>query len=249
MKRVRPIRALGTALLAAIVAAALLFGGVNLGETLVAKAHSRDLDEALMAASGGRDLLQVGLPGAYEQGETHSSGLFSAGESGYPYDCIVVLGASVLPDGSPSDILRSRLDAGIVLYFAGYAPIIVMSGNGAESDYDEPGNMKAYAIAQGVPESAIFCDDGGLHTYDTMWRMAHVFGAEHVVVVSQEYHLHRCVCDALGVGLEVLGVASDSSVYNDQFYYELRECGARVHDLFQVATGATPPDPDSEIEP
>ena len=38
-------------------------------------------------------------------------------------DAIVVLGASVLPDGTPSGILADRLDDGIALYFAGVAPL------------------------------------------------------------------------------------------------------------------------------
>lgn len=93
-------------------------------------------------------------------------------------DAIVVLGASVLPDGSLSPILQKRVDAAIDLYFRGVAPIVVMSGDGRESNYDEPNAMKAYAIAQGVPESAIYCDGGGYHTYDTMWRVANVYGAQ-----------------------------------------------------------------------
>ena len=37
-------------------------------------------------------------------------------------DAIVVLGASVFADGTPSGILQDRLDDGIALYFAGVAP-------------------------------------------------------------------------------------------------------------------------------
>ena len=37
-------------------------------------------------------------------------------------DAIVVLGASVYADGTPSGILQDRLDDGIALYFAGVAP-------------------------------------------------------------------------------------------------------------------------------
>lgn len=37
-------------------------------------------------------------------------------------DAIVVLGASVLPDGSLSPILQKRVDAAIDLYFKGVAP-------------------------------------------------------------------------------------------------------------------------------
>ena len=42
------------------------------------------------------------------------------------YDCIMVLGAAVRPDGSPSPMLQERLDKGIELYNAGVAPKIIM---------------------------------------------------------------------------------------------------------------------------
>lgn len=98
-------------------------------------------------------------------------------------------------DGSLSPILQKRVDAAIDLYFRGVAPIVVMSGDGRESNYDEPNAMKAYAIAQGVPESAIYCDGGGYHTYDTMWRVANVYGAQSVAIVTQKYHQYRAVFD------------------------------------------------------
>ena len=41
---------------------------------------------------------------------------------GFDADAIVVLGASVFADGTPSGILRDRLDDGIALYKEGVAP-------------------------------------------------------------------------------------------------------------------------------
>lgn len=137
-------------------------------------------------------------------------------ESGERYDCIVVLGASVMPDGSLSPILENRVQAGIELYNQGLAPVLVMSGDGRSQHYDEPVAMKAYAVEQGVPANAIFCDPGGYHTYDTMWRIAHVYGAQSALVVTQEYHLFRAVFDGKGMGMRVAGAVSDQGIYNDQ---------------------------------
>ena len=162
-------------------------------------------------------------------------------------DAIVVLGASVLPDGSLSPILQKRVDAAIDLYFKGVAPIVVMSGDGRESNYDEPNAMKAYAIAQGVPESAIYCDGGGYHTYDTMWRVANVYGAQSVAIVTQKYHQYRAVFDAQGVGMSAVGVVSDTGTYDDQAYYDIREWPARVQDAISVWTGAEPDNPGEAI--
>ena len=121
-----------------------------------------------------------------------------------------------------------------------WPPIVVMSGDGRESNYDEPNAMKAYAIAQGVPESAIYCDGGGYHTYDTMWRVANVMAAQSVAIVTQKYHQYRAVFDAQGVGMSTVGVVSDTGTCDDQAYYDIREWPARVQDAISVWTGAEP---------
>lgn len=149
-------------------------------------------------------------------------------------DAIIVLGASVLPDGTPSGILRDRLDDGIALYFAGAAPKLIMSGDNGTESYNECWAMKRYAIAQGVPSEDIFCDHAGFSTYETMYRARHVFGAERVVIATQTYHLYRAIYDAQGVGMEAIGVPSDYGDYANQLWYDVREVFARTKDFFQV---------------
>lgn len=166
---------------------------------------------------------------------------------GYQYDAIVVLGASVLPTGELSDILQSRVDAAIEMYKAGAAPVIIMSGNGESPDYDEPRQMKEYAISQGVPSDAIYCDKAGLHTYDTMWRVANVYGATSAVVVTQEYHLYRSVYDAQGCGMDADGVICDNDVYDDQAWYEVREFASRIQDWWYVLSSKLPDDTTEAI--
>ena len=149
-------------------------------------------------------------------------------------DAIVVLGASVRPDGTPSGILQDRLDDGIALYFAGAAPKIIMSGDNGTESYNECWAMKQYAISQGVPSEDVFCDHAGFSTYETMYRARHVFGAERIVVATQTYHLYRALYDAQGVGMEAIGVPSDYGEYANQSWYDIREVFARTKDFFQV---------------
>ena len=149
-------------------------------------------------------------------------------------DAIVVLGASVRPDGTPSGILQDRLDDGIALYFAGAAPKIIMSGDNGTESYNECWAMKQYAISQGVPSEDVFCDHAGFSTYETMYRARHVFGADRVVIATQTYHLYRAVYDAQGVGMEAIGVPSDYGEYVNQSWYDFREIFARTKDFFQV---------------
>lgn len=149
-------------------------------------------------------------------------------------DAIIVLGASVYPDGTPSGILQDRLDDGIALYFAGAAPKIIMSGDNGTESYNECWAMKQYAISQGVPSEDVFCDHAGFSTYETMYRARHVFDADRVVIATQTYHLYRAIYDAQGVGMEAIGVPSDYGEYVNQSWYDFREIFARTKDFFQV---------------
>ena len=83
-------------------------------------------------------------------------------------DCIIVLGAGVRDDGTPSHMLEDRLLTAISLYEIGSAPKIIMSGDHGTEDYDEVNVMKTFAIAHGVPSEDIFMDHAGFSTYDSM---------------------------------------------------------------------------------
>lgn len=149
-------------------------------------------------------------------------------------DAIVVLGASVFADGTPSGILQDRLDDGIALYFAGVAPKIIMSGDNGTESYNEVRVMKQYAIAQGVPSEDIFCDHAGFSTYESMYRAKYVFGCQRIVVATQTYHLYRALWSAKSLGMQATGVPSDYHEYQKQLQYDIREVPARTKDFFKA---------------
>ncbi len=146
-------------------------------------------------------------------------------------DCIIVLGCKVEADGRPAPMLTDRLETGIALYQAGAAPKMLMSGDHGRVEYDEVNAMKQYAIDAGVPSSDIFMDHAGFSTYETMYRARAVFGAERVLVVTQEYHLYRALYLARALGLEAYGVAADQRAYPGAAYRECREILARNKDF------------------
>ena len=131
-------------------------------------------------------------------------------------DCILVLGCGVREDGSPSLMLRDRLEKGIELYKAGTAPKLLMSGDHGRKDYDEVNLMKDYAKERGIPSEDIFMDHAGFSTYDSMVRAKDIFCAEKVIVVSQEYHLYRALYLAEKLGLDAYGVSAMDIDYRGQ---------------------------------
>lgn len=146
-------------------------------------------------------------------------------------ECIMVLGASVNPDGTPSPMLEDRLDTGIELYHRGVAPKLLLTGDDGQVEYNEVEGMKKYAIAAGVPEEDIFLDHAGFSTYDSVYRASYVFGVESMVVVTQEYHLYRTLQGCEKMGIDAVGVAAEQEVYSGQELREGREILARVKDF------------------
>lgn len=148
--------------------------------------------------------------------------------------CIVVLGCQVWDDGTPSAILKDRLNRAIELYKLGVAPKIIMSGDHGQIDYDEVNAMKQFAVDAGVPSEDVFMDHAGFSTYETMYRAKEIFDADKIIVVTQEYHLYRALYIAEKLGLQAYGVSSDYATYSGQSMRDFREILARNKDFLKV---------------
>lgn len=146
-------------------------------------------------------------------------------------ECVMVLGASVKRDGSPSYMLRDRLDVGILLYKKGIAPKLLLSGDHGKIHYDEVNVMKRYAVEAGVPADDIFLDYAGFSTYESVYRANAIFQVEKLVVVTQGYHQYRALYGCNKMGLQAWGVASDQVTYRGQTMRDLREIAARDKDF------------------
>lgn len=124
-------------------------------------------------------------------------------------DCILVLGAKVKKDGSPSYMLKDRLDLAIALYKAKAAPKLLLSGDHGQVRYDEVNAMKQYAMERGVPKEDLFLDHAGFSTYDSVYRAKEIFQAQTVIVVTQSYHQYRALYGCGKMGIAAWGAASD----------------------------------------
>ncbi|MBQ2805615.1 MAG: YdcF family protein [Clostridia bacterium] len=146
-------------------------------------------------------------------------------------DCIIVLGCLVKADGTPSDMLADRISVGVSLYQNGTSPKLLMSGDHGQKEYDEVNTMKSCAIEAGVPSEDIFMDHAGFSTYESIYRAKEIFGADKIVIVTQEYHLHRALYVANALGIEAYGVSADLRSYAGQTKRDLREVLARIKDM------------------
>lgn len=163
------------------------------------------------------------------------------------YDCVLVLGAGVRDDGSPSDMLYDRVRVACDLYNLSGGVSLLMSGDHT-GDYNEVGVMKSLATEFGVPAEDIFLDHKGYSTYESLYRAKAVFGAKRIIIVTQEYHLYRALHIARELGMEAVGVSADLRPYGGQSRYELREVLARFKDLFVAARGEYDGDVDAPVD-
>lgn len=160
-------------------------------------------------------------------------------------EAILVLGAGVRPNGTPSHMLEDRLLTALTLYQMGVSDRIIVSGDHGEDHYDEVGVMKRYLVAKGVPSEHVFMDHAGFNTYDSLYRAKAVFGAKRVVIVTQRYHAYRSLMIGRSLGLSPVAVAApiqatEASHYAKQPWYSFRESLARVKDLGQCITKPLP---------
>lgn len=153
-------------------------------------------------------------------------------------ECILVLGCGLKQDGTPGTYLQYRLDTAIGLYRQGAAPKLLMSGDHGRQSYDEVNAMKRYAVQHGVPAEDVFMDHAGFSTYESMVRAAKLFRCRQIIVVTQGFHLHRALYDAVQQGMKATGVIAqnfDGAGWKYNLYLQGRELMARCKDVFWCA--------------
>ena len=147
-------------------------------------------------------------------------------------DCILVLGAGVRNDGSPSHMLEDRLIVGKTLYEHGVSDYILLSGDHGQEEYDEVNCMLDYMLDSGIVREPMFLDHAGFSTYESIYRAKEIFGAEKIIIVTQKYHLYRALYIADSLGIDAIGASADLRTYIGQSMRETREIAARFKDFF-----------------
>ncbi|MFD6134596.1 vancomycin high temperature exclusion protein [Isoptericola sp. NPDC056618] len=183
------------------------------------------------AATAGALALAVVVPVAWVQ-LTGQARVRPSVASVEPVDAILVLGAGIRPDGTPSPYLRRRLDAAAELYHAGVADRVVLSGDGQPrrdgTPYDEPASMREWILGRGVPDAALTLDRDGLDTTASCRNTAELTGARTAVVVTQDYHLRRALfsCSRAGLDAQGVGVSAASATRRHWVWWHVREIPA-----------------------
>ncbi|RZK48292.1 MAG: hypothetical protein EOO87_20680, partial [Pedobacter sp.] len=124
----------------------------------------------------------------------------------------IIFGAGINGD-KPSRYLKDRLDAGIALYKNNKVDKILLSGDNGRDEHDELTVMKLYCYENGVDTNEIYVDYAGFDSYSTMYRAKHIFKVDTAILVSQKYHLNRCVYIGDKLGVKSYGYSANRGVY------------------------------------
>jgi uncharacterized SAM-binding protein YcdF (DUF218 family) len=131
-----------------------------------------------------------------------------------PADAIVVLGAAQY-NGVPSAVFAARLEHAVALYHQGVAKILVVTGGKLPGDrFTEAETARAYAIAHGVPKSAILAENNGRNTLQSIEAVGAILRARHLtsaVFVSDRTHMLRVLRMATDQGLVAWGSPTPDS--------------------------------------
>jgi uncharacterized SAM-binding protein YcdF (DUF218 family) len=112
------------------------------------------------------------------------------------YDVAIVLGAKVLPDGSPSPALTRRVAHAIALARAGTVGNLLMSGGPVAHAIPEARVMRALALDAGIAPDRVHVEERSVNTLTNARFSAPILAAQgwrRVLVVTDSYHMPRAL--------------------------------------------------------
>ena len=122
--------------------------------------------------------------------------------SGFKYrnesnlDYIIVLGAQVLNDGSPSVILLTRLEKTLAYLNEHPGTIcIVTGGKGKNEPITEALAMKKYLLSKGITESRIITENNSSNTSENISNSMKIIDLKNknIGIVTNDFHVYRAI--------------------------------------------------------
>jgi SanA protein len=145
-----------------------------------------------------------------------------------------------LKNGDKNDFFFNRIEAAVELFKSGKIMNIIISGDNSKTDYNEPTDMKAELIKNGIPDSLIYLDYAGFRTLDAVVRARDIFGQNSFIVISQKFHNERAVYLARKFGINAFGYNAKEVLAYKGFKTKLREFFARDKMFLDLFFGVKP---------
>ncbi len=125
-------------------------------------------------------------------------------------DVMIVLGAQVKPDGTPSVQLENRLETALTAYRQQPQKIICCGGQAGQEPEPEGQIMADWLIARGVPASDVLPEITSGDTKENIRNAIRLLGytPERVLIVTSDYHVARALQIARDQGLQAWGLSA-----------------------------------------
>ena len=156
-----------------------------------------------------------------------------------PAGAAIVLGAAQW-NGTPSPVLRARLDHALDLYKRGYVSHVILTGGVGQGDTtSEAAAGKQYLVARGLPPESLLLDEQGATTWESLRNSAvlvRTSGIGAVLLVSDPFHMLRSLKMARDLGMVAYGSPTRTSPISESVVaeagYIVRESWAYLVYLF-----------------
>ena len=138
-------------------------------------------------------------------------------------DFIIILGCGLKKDGSPTPLLRGRLDRALAFYknqkekTGKEATFVTSGGQGPDEAISESAAMKRYLTEHGVPDEKIIEEDRSADTFENMkFSKEKIFAldpAAKIAFSTTNYHVFRGGLFARRVKMRAVGMGAKTKWY------------------------------------
>jgi len=154
----------------------------------------------------------------------------AAVDEAQPADAIVVFGAAQY-NGTPSPVLKARLDHVFDLEERNLAPVVITTGgSGGDPKFTEAGVSRDYLVQEGVAGEKVLSENHGESTYQSVQAVAGILKQRHgktCIAVSDGFHLYRVKQMFKAAGITAYGSPAPESPIEaasfDRVYHSWRE--------------------------
>ena len=138
-------------------------------------------------------------------------------------DFLIILGCGFRKDGTPSPLLRGRIDRALAFYEKQKAStgkeltFVTSGGQGPDEVISESACMKRYLMEQGIPEERIIQEDRSTDTFENMkFSKEKIWPARtdgKVAFATNNYHVFRSGLYARRVKMRAVGMGAKTKWY------------------------------------
>jgi len=144
-------------------------------------------------------------------------------EPPFDKDFIIILGCALESDGSPTPLLKARVDRAVEFYRAqkekNDKPLffVTSGGQGSDETIPESTSMKNYLISCGIPEEEIIEEDASTNTYENMRfskeKIKEINPEAKIAFSTNNYHVFRSGFYAKHVDMRADGIGAPAAWY------------------------------------